>query len=366
MEKLNFHFLKELSADFDVHVCCPQECVTSLPGGISARPVELRPLSHFVLGSAIASIASARQFRPHLVIAGSGLTAPMARIAASVVRAKSIAYLHGLDIAATHWAYRNLWVPWFRNLDAVLVNSRHTADLALRAGVSSQHLSIVHPGVELPPWETLEGGGFRQRFGLGDRPLLLSVGRITQRKGLAEFIESVMPALVQVEPRIVLAVIGAEAVNSLKVEALSQLGRIQALIQRLNLSGNVCLLGEQDDVTVRSAFFAARALVFPVLDLPGDTEGFGMVAIEAAAHGVATIAFAAGGVVDSVSDPISGSLLPPGDYPAMTRKLTEIYRGEGETQQVKLRRRQFAAGFEWARFGEQIRSICSRLLQPGA
>jgi phosphatidylinositol alpha-1,6-mannosyltransferase len=365
MERLNFHLLRELSAAFELRVCCPQECIPELPDGVDAAGVPLRPLSRFVLASTVAAVSSARRFRPHLVLAGSGLTAPMARIAAAVAGARSAAYLHGLDILADHWAYRNLWVPWFAGLDAVFVNSRHTAELAARARVPAHRINIVHPGVELPPWEPGRGEEFRQGFGLGDRPMLLSVGRLTARKGLAEFIERALPALVSAQPRIVLVVIGAEAVNSIKVDTQSQLARIQAAVQRLGLEDNVRLLGTQDDAIVRGAFFAARALVFPLIDLPGDTEGFGMVAVEAAAHGTPTVAFAVGGASDSVSDPVSGSLIPAGDYLAMIRTLNGLLGAPEEATQAKLARREFAAGFEWSRFGERIRSVCHSRLSSG-
>src|SRR3546814_12930756 len=61
---------------------------------------------------------------------------------------------------------------------------------------------------------------------------------------------------------------------------------------------------------------AASAHIFPVREIPGDPEGFGMVAVEAAAHGVPTIAFATGGIVDAVAEGESGRLIRPGDYGA--------------------------------------------------
>jgi phosphatidylinositol alpha-1,6-mannosyltransferase len=362
MERLNLHMLQELSSAFEVQVCCPQDSVPGLPQGIAATGVPLRPLSRFVVSSAFAAVAAARRFRPQLVLAGSGLTAPMVRIAARACGARSAAYLHGLDIVADHRAYRGLWRPWFRGLDAVLVNSRHTAGLAAQAGVAPRRISIVHPGVELPPWETQRGDEFLREFALEGRPILLSVGRLTARKGLVEFIQRAMPALVAAEPRLALAVIGAEASDSIKSDGQSQLGRIQSAVQQLGLEDQVRLLGPRDDLTVRGALFAARALVFPLIELPGDTEGFGMVAVEAAAHGVPTVAFAVGGATDSVADPVSGSLIAAADYPAMIGRLRAILAAPAEPEEARLRRRAFAAGFEWPRFGERVRSVCEALL----
>lgn len=43
-------------------------------------------------------------------------------------------------------------------------------------------------------------------------------------------------------------------------------------------------------------------------------ENFGMVAIEAAAHGLPTVAFATGGIVDAVKDGVSGYLVESNNY----------------------------------------------------
>lgn len=361
MERLNYHLLQELAQGFELGVCCPWECLSAVSPTMRAAGVPLRPLSQFILAGTARSIALARRFRPHLVLAGSGLTAPLARIAAASVNARSGAYLHGLDIAAEHWIYQKLWVRQFRALDLILVNSRHTAALAERVGVPAARINIVHPGVSLPAWEPATAIEFRQHFGLGDRPVLLSLGRLTSRKGLVEFLERVMPALVVAVPRIFLAVIGGEAVHSIKADTQSQWQRIQLTIQRLGLGEHVQLMGEQDDAMVGAAFFSASALVFPVLNMPGDSEGFGMVAVEAAAHGVPTVAFAVGGVVDAVADPESGSLAPSGDYFQMTEKLIELCRSSA-SEEARQRRRDFAANFEWSRFGEQVRKVCGGIV----
>ncbi len=177
-----------------------------------------------------------------------------------------------------------------------------------------------------------------------------------------EFLERVMPALVRAVPGVFLAVIGGEAVHSINADSRSQRQRIREAIGRLGLHEHVQLMGEQEDAMVRAAFFASRALIFPVLDQPGDSEGFGMVAVEAAAHGVPTVAFAVGGVVDAVADPETGSLIPSGDYSRMTEKLIEMCSGS-EPEEVRRRRRDFAARFEWSQFGERVRKLCGALIE---
>src|SRR3546814_1721721 len=73
------------------------------------------------------------------------------------------------------------------------------------------------------------------------------------------------------------------------------------------------LIGRIGDRELEDAWAASAVHVFPVREIPGDPEGFGMVAMEAAAHGVPTVAYAVGGVPDAVLDGTSGVLVQPGD-----------------------------------------------------
>ena len=366
MERLNQHLLEELAVEFDVRVCCPRESIAGLPARVSGRGAPLQPLPVFLASSAANVFGEARRFRPHLVLAGSGLTAPLARLAARAAGAPAMAYLHGLDLIAPSRVYQRLWVPQFPRLDAVLVNSRHTAGLAAAAGVTASHIHLLHPGVEAPEWEPQSGNNFRQRFSIpAQSPILLSVGRLTPRKGIAEFIEAALPALIARVPSACLVIIGGEALHSLKGGGQGQRARIESIVRRLGLQEHVRLLGEVDDPTLNAAWFAARALVFPVLDLPGDVEGFGMVAVEAAAHGLHTVAFAVGGVADAVADPLSGALFPPGDYAGMTQALIRQCTVPDPATAIT-GRRNHARRFEWTRFGERLREVCSRVIDEKA
>ena len=79
-----------------------------------------------------------------------------------------------------------------------------------------------------------------------------------------------------------------------------------------------------------------------------------MVAIEAAAHGLPTVAFATGGVVDAVADGQSGRLVAPGDYTGLRdAALAVLHEGEGAWHP---RARHFARQFAWPQFGAFLRS----------
>ncbi len=354
MERLNQHAFKALHANCSIAMCGPQGAGQFMPEGTMCREVPLVPLSRFLIGCQWEALKLARRFDPNVVCSGSGLTAPATLMAARFSGARTICFLHGLDIVADHPLYRNLFLPAIRRVDRILVNSRHTAGLAESAGVLPGRIEIIHPGVELPDWSDREARRlrFRERLGLGERPVLLVAGRLTQRKGIAEFIRHALPAIHSELPEVQLLVIGSEASQALKHERGVRTG-IDAAISEAGMGSNVTLLGSVGDDSLSEAYFASDAMVFPVLDLPGDVEGFGMVAVEAAAHGLPTVAFAVGGVPDAVANGESGWLIPSGQYAGMIQKtLSFLQSGDKHVWADGCRRH--AEGFTWEIFGRKL------------
>jgi len=364
MERVNEHLLQELGREWEASLCGPVGCAGFAPGAAEVAEVPLKPLPAFVLRSAWRAWRLARRRRPRLVLAGSGLAAPMAWIAARCCGASMAVYLHGLDVIAPSRLYQYAWLPFIRAADLLLVNSENTGKLAVSRGVRAQRIAVLHPGTSLPSPDGEARSAFRTRHGLGDAPVLLSVGRFTQRKGLREFVARCLPAIVEQMPNALLLVIGAEASDALHGGGGGEAARILAAAEQAGVSSHLRFLGTCNEAELAQAYRAADCHVFPVLDLPGDVEGFGMVALESAAHGLATVAFDVGGVADAVREGVSGRLIRPGNYPAMAAAIvTCLARTEAQRQQDAERSHEFAAGFEWSRFGARLRELVSGLLR---
>ena len=354
MERLNFHVATELSKQFTVSVVGPAGCQKELPANIDALEVISLPLWRFLWGALVASIRTARRVRPDVVLAGSGLVAPFAWIAARLASARLVVYVHGLDLIVSSRIYRWFWLPFIRRANLCISNSAYTARLAETCGVPATRITIIHPGVDLPAINDKVAADFRAQFNLGTRPVLLSVGRLIARKGLLEFVENALSTIVRAYPDICLLVLGDELPALLHGTSIGLGDRIRRKAAELGLQTNLLFIGPRDDDTLAGAYAAADVHVFPVREVIGDVEGFGMVAVEAAAHGVPTVGFAVGGVPDAVESDVSGQLQPPGAYDKLANSVLEYLskRNDGE---VRLRARGFAERFAWHQFGVTLR-----------
>ena len=362
MERLLWHIVNELHADWRVHVVGPTSCSAHLPHDVTADEVTIRPMYRYLLSSKLAAIGAAMRLHPSLVFAGSGLTAPMAWLASRLVGAHCVVYLHGLDVEARHPVYRWFWKPFFRRCDRVLVNSHFTRQLALDAGIAETRITILHPGVELPDIgdAAQQRASFRARHSLDDNLLMLYVGRITARKGLASFVQNCLPAIVKEHPMAKLVVIGDEPANAL-LKSAGERTKIMETLKAAKLENCVMFLGElaHDAPELNAAYFAADVSIFPVEERPYDNEGFGMVAIEAAAHGLPTIAFAVGGIRDAIADGLSGSLIPAGEPHTFIRAVNDHLSEPAERKAARMDEiRAFASEFAWPVFGHRLRQLC--------
>lgn len=350
MERLNWHMADELAKVADVRVVAPAG--SAVPEDVGLREVPLRPLGRFLLAAQCSALREARVWKPDLVLAGSGLTALPALFAARRAGVRAAAYVHGLDLAVGHPLYRALWHPALRRMDRVVANSRPTAALAQSIGIDPAHICIVHPGVELPTALADEQAiaAFRREHAIGGRKLLLSVGRLSERKGLREFVERALPRIVADAPDVLLLVVGDVPKNALRAGSQSP-ESIRAAARKAGVEDNVRLLGLLDESGLEVAYRVADVHVFPIRQRANDPEGFGMVAIEAAAHGLPTVAFAVGGVTDAIGDGASGCLVAPDDYAAFADSVTSTL---GRRDELRASCIDFARRFEWQEIGRRL------------
>jgi phosphatidylinositol alpha-1,6-mannosyltransferase len=300
MERLMQHSVETLASKFDVTLIGPNGCSEFVPNNVTVIECPASPF-------AFLTTAIIRGFRPagktsfDFVLGGSGLVAPVTWIFSKIAKACSFIFVHGLDLVVDNFVFQRLFVPFIRRHDRVIANSQNTRELAVGKLCPPNKVVIVNPGCAIPPESSLtDAASSRAKLGFQDNKIILFVGRMVKRKGLAEFLEHAWPRIVELEPDTVLLVAGDSPDDALLKDPAGSANLLEA-IERIGRD-SVIFLGTVDDATLWHCYAAAEALVFPLIRVKGDVEGFGMVAIEAAASGTPTVAFPVGGVVDAGAD----------------------------------------------------------------
>lgn len=207
----------------------------------------------------------------------------------------------------------------------VIANSAATADAARTFGF--QDVRVVTLATDLTPVETAE-----------PRRTILFSGRLVPRKGLRWFVENVLPKL---PPDIGLEVAGTkwdpDEVKALEAQRVEYIGKLA-----------------QDDL--RQAYATATCVVVPNIDVPdGEFEGFGLVAVEAAASGGVVLAAHHSGLKEAVKDGETGFSLPPGDAEVWISKITEVLSWSMEQRDAFIAGATSTAArvFSWDRVGQE-------------
>lgn len=353
MERLNLRLAEALLRTGRVSVIGPAGSSSYLSAEIKVTEVPVRPLPWFGFRAFLSAFRLVFKERPAWMVAGSGLTAPVTLLIARIVGAKAVVYVHGLDLLAANALYQSVWVRAIRLSDIIIANSRNTASLAAGAGVPEDRVHVLNPGVSIPDYVECSSGKVFNEF--SSRKVMLSVGRLTERKGLRGFISDVLPLIVKQVPDVMLVVVGDDASDALGSARIGRREQLRGLVLAHGLQEHVAFVGACNDEVLQDLYRVSRVHVFPVVEIPGDVEGFGMVALEAAAYGVQTVAYAVGGVPDAVIDGETGALVSPGDTQGFARKVVEIL--QLESAEARKRCRDFAERMAWPVFAERLSVI---------
>ncbi len=217
---------------------------------------------------------------------------------------------HGVELT---WTRRDwpVLLPLLRRLihsaDAVTANSTYTAGMIRRV--------YDRPVVRIPFGTTLdvESDGDVAPAGSAPGPLrLLFVGRLVERKGVAYLLDA-LASLPAGTAR--LDVVGD---GPLRAE-------LEGRAAGLGLGDRARFHGFVSAEALRARYRESDVFVLPaVVDAKGDTEGLGVVLVEALAYGRPAVASGVGGIVDVVRDGESGLLVPPADPPALAAAIRRL------------------------------------------
>ncbi len=222
----------------------------------------------------------------------------------------------------------------------VIAVSRYTRDLVTQIIDPRLTPSFIPCGVspgDLPG--TSNKARLREELGLGERPIVLSLGRLVRRKG-HDMILQALPEVLRRVPEVMWLIAGkGEYEATLRHE-----------VERLGLQDHVMFLGYVDPAE-KGAFYAmcdVYALVSRTIEDESDVEGFGITYLEAARAGRPVVAGRSGGVSDAVVDQETGILVDPESPNEIAAALTRLLAHPDEARRLgEAGRRRVLAELTW-------------------
>lgn len=241
---------------------------------------------------------------------------------------------HGTDLQRV----KSVWKLWLLKLicgraRVLVVNSRATGRLLSRL-VPRARPTVITPGVW--PSHKKDRVLCREELGVDERTkVVLAVGRLVPRKGIDTLIQA-MERLKTQFPEARLVVIG----DGPLYQAWSDLA--------LLLNVPVTWVRQADDELVNKWYASADIFCLPGQEKTDDIEGFGIVYLEAASHGLPVIAGQGGGVDEAVLDGVTGLVVSP-NVESVESALARLLNNESLRDQMgRAGRLRAEAEFSWS------------------
>jgi glycosyltransferase involved in cell wall biosynthesis len=220
-----------------------------------------------------------------------------------------------------------------RRSDRVIAISRSTRDdLVSRLRVPADRIDIVPQGIGLSPVEeAMPEGRLRERFGLGDRRVLLSVSTKRAHKNLMTLLDA--HALIPAGERPLLVLPGYPTPHEEEL-------RVRA--RDLGIVDDVRFLGWLEPAELEGLYAAAECFVFT-----SRYEGFGMTVLEAMARGVPVACSRASAMIEVASD--AALLFDPERTEEIAGAIRSMLGDAGLRERLAEAGRRRAAEFSWER-----------------
>ncbi|MFN9506591.1 MAG: glycosyltransferase family 4 protein [Rubrivivax sp.] len=260
-------------------------------------------------------LGALRRVRPQIVVAGNTYNCGWLWNA-SRGRYLKVNYIHGEELTQD-LAYgplsrrlKQAQLESLRCADLNIAVSRFSADLVTElSGASPARLQVLPNAVDVQRFKPLpepQRLAWRARMGWERRSVLLTVSRLIERKAVDQVLRAL--ACARNLPADWLFVIAGRG---------PQEPLLRELVAHLGLQDRVRLLGYVGDEDLPAMYGAADVFIQANRRVNGDTEGFGIVYLEASACGTPVIGGTDGGTADAISEGVSGFRVDGDDVDAV-------------------------------------------------
>jgi phosphatidylinositol alpha-1,6-mannosyltransferase len=213
---------------------------------------------------------------------------------------------HGAEFGIpTRWQIE-LTRSSFNQAALVISVSEYTRSRMLQMGIQPKRDLVVPNGADaslFAPADDEQVRRWKERWGLQEGRLLLTVGNVSERKGQDVVIRA-LPHLVSAGHDVHYAIVGLP----------SEQAPLDVLARQLGVSDRVHFLGRANDEDLVTAYNACDVFVMTSRhSKDGDFEGYGIAAVEAAMCGKASVVSQGSGLEEAIVAGETGLSVPEGD-----------------------------------------------------
>ena len=263
-------------------------------------------------------------------------------------------YVHGEEITTRDSG--GLFDAWrsrfLAHAHGVIAVSSFTRDAMIRLmKTDPAKITLIPNGVDLERFQPRPPDpDMAARLGVSGRRVILSVGRLVPRKG-ADRLIAAMPGILAENPDAHLLVAGEGPLRP----------ALETLIRELGLQTHVTLLGEVTQQDLAGLYALADLFALPNRTMPdGDTEGFGLVFLEANACGKPVVSGRDGGVVDAVRDGVNGLTVDGNDTGAIARAIKRLLQDRALHDRLSRGALEAARQGDWKSRAAEFLKLCGQ------
>jgi glycosyltransferase involved in cell wall biosynthesis len=204
-----------------------------------------------------------------------------------------------------------------KNVDFFISNSTFTQKKTLAVYPQKNHI-VISPGVDIKrfyPQNKIPG--LRKMLDIfEDEIFVLAIGKFIPRKGFEYLLEAFHIVVNQKKIKNIKLRIGGRGPLKPKYEKL---------IDKYSLNSFVTFLGYIKDKDIPSYYSEADIFVLPsIVDDKGDTEGLGVVSLEANACKTPVIGSKVGGILDVITDGMNGYFVEQKNSQQLAEKIIKL------------------------------------------
>ncbi|UTW57108.1 glycosyltransferase family 4 protein [Kordiimonas sp. SCSIO 12603] len=249
-------------------------------------------------------------------------------------------FIHGEEVSQEAYSARAMERRFasLASVDRIFAVSSFTVGiLKARYGISEESIRLQSNGVDLDLFDGTDMSNVRATHKLTDTPLVFACGWLVARKGFDRLIET-WPAVLEKVPGAQLKIAGGGPLEE----------KLSSQIKTLGLDSSVELLGWVNTDNLKKWYGMADIFIMPNRTMPdGDTEGFGLVFLEAAAMRTPSIGGNAGGVVDVIIHEQTGLLIDAEDPVNISEALIQLLTNEEYREKLTIQAYEHAQTQGW-------------------